>query len=127
MNTIKVLARRASCHEEGNFLATIVRYTRKGHEDQILFVDQALVDALGEDEAIIRQIKKFDEIWEKAFPTGTPGDHGTALQAIEFVLDLANHRIVAGQEREFFNAWVQGDLDDWPEFYQWLEKQKNAA
>lgn len=48
--------------------------------------------------------------------TGRPyGDHGTAMQAIEFALDKLQ------VERDtFLNSWREGDLDEWPEFYAWL-------
>ena len=52
--------------------------------------------------------------------TGRPlGDHGTASQAIEFLL---YHRQAPGEETEFLKAWQEGDLADWPEFYEWLAR-----
>lgn len=45
------------------------------------------------------------------------GDHGTAAQAIEFLLDVQQ---APGEETEFLRAWRQGDLDEWPEYYEWL-------
>lgn len=54
--------------------------------------------------------------------TGRPyGDHGTAMQAIEFALD---HLHV--EHDTFLNSWREGDLDEWPEFYAWLAKQTPA-
>lgn len=61
---------------------------------------------------------------EKLDPrTGRPiGDHGTAMQAIDFALD---HLSV---ERDtFLKCWREGDLDEWPEFYEWLFRQPEAA
>lgn len=45
--------------------------------------------------------------------------HGTGEQAIHWVI----HINCEGQEREFLDAWEQGDLEAWPEFYRWLDKQ----
>lgn len=48
----------------------------------------------------------------------TYGDHGTAMQAINFALD---HLSI---ERDtFLKCWREGDLDEWPEFYVWLARQ----
>lgn len=47
-------------------------------------------------------------------------DHGTHAQAIEFLL---YHRQAPGEEYEFLKAWNEGDLDEWPEFYEWLDTQ----
>ena len=50
--------------------------------------------------------------------TGRPiGDHGTAEQAIAFALDAHSDTL---QTYEFLEAWRDGDLDEWPEFYPWL-------
>lgn len=47
-------------------------------------------------------------------------DHGTANQAIEWVLHVNRD----GQEREFLEVWQQGCAEDeWPDFYEWLDKQ----
>ena len=48
------------------------------------------------------------------------GDHGTADDAIEFLLDV---RQVAGEETEFLKAWREGDLREWPEYYEWLNRK----
>lgn len=50
--------------------------------------------------------------------TGRPfGDHGTALQAITFVLDInRTHEKLA-----FLRSWRCGDLAEWPEYYAWLK------
>lgn len=45
------------------------------------------------------------------------GDHGTALQAIQYV--VAYQRFEADT---FLKCWLEGDLDEWPEFYTWLAK-----
>jgi hypothetical protein len=51
--------------------------------------------------------------------TGRPfGDHGTANDAIEYALD-----VVMDEDCDcsgFLRAWREGDLGDWPEFYEWL-------
>lgn len=46
-------------------------------------------------------------------------DHGTASQAIEWAVHVNRD----AQEWEFLNAWQQGKLDEWPEYYEWLEAQ----
>lgn len=52
--------------------------------------------------------------------TGRPfGDHGTANQAIDFVLDGPGDFYEAG---EFLSSWREGDLDEWPEYYLWLKE-----
>ncbi len=52
--------------------------------------------------------------------TGRPyGDHGTAEQAIEYAMNHADGEIDA-----FLRCWQQGALDEWPEFYTWLEGQE---
>ena len=44
------------------------------------------------------------------------GDHGSALSAIDYALD-----VMRGEEREFLSAWRDGDAGkEWPEFYEWL-------
>jgi hypothetical protein len=47
-------------------------------------------------------------------------DHGTAAQAIEFALDSGDSYL---EVDTFLRAWREGDLDEWPEFYEWLEQQ----
>lgn len=57
--------------------------------------------------------------------TGRPiGDHGTAIQAIEYATE---QYAVMGQEREFLKCWLEGNLDDWPEFYGWLKKKETGV
>lgn len=48
------------------------------------------------------------------------GDHGTANDAIEFA--IAGNNAAWTQEVEFLRAWQTGDLDEWPEFYEWLRE-----
>lgn len=56
--------------------------------------------------------------------TGRPlGDHGTANDAIDFVLD-GGTEIAPGEETTFLAAWREGDLEEWPEFYPWLAKRE---
>lgn len=50
------------------------------------------------------------------------GDHGTALQAIHFVTT----QDTAGEENAFLCRWLQGDLDEWPEFYEWLKNTEGC-
>lgn len=56
--------------------------------------------------------------------TGRPlGDHGTANDAVEFILN--SPQIMAPDEgTEFLRAWREGDLDEWPEFYEWLAERE---
>lgn len=49
-----------------------------------------------------------------------PGDHGTANQALEWVLDQP---IPAIDVELFLRAWQLGDLDEWPDFNLWLSGQ----
>lgn len=56
--------------------------------------------------------------------TGRPyGDHGTALQAIEFAIYSPDCRF---EEAAFLKNWMEGNLDDFPEFYEWLEKKEST-
>ena len=53
--------------------------------------------------------------------TGRPlGDHGTAVQAINFALDWQ----FCQQPDVFLRGWREGSLDEWPEFYDWLRAQE---
>lgn len=55
--------------------------------------------------------------------TGRPcGDHGSAENAIRYALDHAGNEC-----QEFLQAWSEGALDEWPEFYPWLAKQEGGA
>jgi len=47
-----------------------------------------------------------------------PGDHGTAMRAIEYALDVVEPDGTAS----FLEHWREGDLDEWPEFYAWLRE-----
>jgi len=52
--------------------------------------------------------------------TGRPiGDHGTALQAIDWVLNKGGSDARCEME-VFLKNWMEGNLDEWPEFYAWL-------
>lgn len=52
--------------------------------------------------------------------TGRPlGDHGPAQAAIDYVLAT---RFPPGEESSFLRCWREGDLDEWPEFYPWLQR-----
>lgn len=48
------------------------------------------------------------------------GDHGTADQAIDWLLD---HADPFDDNSEFLKCWREGNLDEWPEYYEWLNKQ----
>jgi hypothetical protein len=48
-------------------------------------------------------------------------DHGTANDAIEYA--LAGNNAAWTQETVFLTAWQEGDLEQWPEFYEWLDAQ----
>lgn len=52
------------------------------------------------------------------------GDHGTAVQAIDYA--LAGNNSAWTQETEFLRAWREGDLDEIPDFYVWLNKQDRS-
>ena len=53
------------------------------------------------------------------------GDHGTPLQAVTFALDVDR----SSDSFTFLKCWREGDLDDWPEYYAWLNtpEGKRAA
>ena len=58
--------------------------------------------------------------------TGRPfGDHGTAQDAIDFILDYRVSDFGPGEESDFLEGWNEGDLKGYPEFYDWL-KEKEA-
>jgi hypothetical protein len=59
-----------------------------------------------------------DETTDRPF-----GDHGTAEQAIDFMLDV--HEPDCGNQIEFLRNWREGNLSEWPEFYAWLSKKEN--
>jgi hypothetical protein len=55
--------------------------------------------------------------------TGRPlGDHGTALQAIDWILNHCNSSD-RFEIQPFLKSWMEGDLDEWPEFYEWLSRE----
>lgn len=59
--------------------------------------------------------------------TGRPvGDHGTGEQAIRWVLHYAD-LYTRCQPDQFLQGWEEGDLAEYPEFYEWLEKQTRAS
>jgi len=50
--------------------------------------------------------------------TGRPvGDHGTHAQAMTFALDVMS---APDETHGFLKAWQYGDLDKYPEYYEWL-------
>lgn len=51
------------------------------------------------------------------------GDHGTAAQAIDYVL---NHDVGCLAD-DWLVCWQHGDLKEWPEFYVWLSEQDGLA
>ena len=55
--------------------------------------------------------------------TGRPlGDHGTGEQAVDWVLNHADIDTRC-QPDQFLKGWREGDLLEYPEFYEWLAKQ----
>jgi len=55
------------------------------------------------------------------------GDHGTASQAIEWLLNV-NRDTDPGNAVEFLRAWQQGNAaTEWPEFYVWLNALDRKA
>lgn len=52
-----------------------------------------------------------------------PGDRGTALDAIDFILD-GNADYAPGDEFAFLQSWRTGALEEWPEFYVWLAERE---
>lgn len=61
--------------------------------------------------------------------TGRPnGDHGTALEAIEFAIALADEG-GPGDCEDFLRRWREGDLGEYPEFYEVLaaNERRNYA
>lgn len=50
-------------------------------------------------------------------------DHGTHEQAVKFALEVHDDTL---QTYEFLQAWSHGNLDEWPEFYEWLDAQQVA-
>ena len=51
--------------------------------------------------------------------TRAPGDYGTAGQAVDWVLD--HSQASDAWAADFLRAWREGDLEDWPEFLNWLD------
>lgn len=47
-------------------------------------------------------------------------EHGTYEDAVNFALFKHNDQL---QTYEFLKAWNEGDLDEWPEYYVWLDAQ----
>lgn len=55
--------------------------------------------------------------------TGRPfGDHGKGEDAIKYALNLADH----WEMRDFLEGWQMGDLEEWPDYYEWLKKTESA-
>lgn len=59
--------------------------------------------------------------------TGLPyGDHGTAQEAIDYLLSDGGQQ-APGEETAFLRNWLVGDLDrEWPEYYDWLQAQRGG-
>jgi len=49
-----------------------------------------------------------------------PSYHGTHEHAVRFALEVHDDTL---QTYEFLKAWSEGNLDEWPEFYEWLDQQ----
>lgn len=54
-------------------------------------------------------------------PLRAAGDHGTHEDALAFALDAHDDTL---QTYEFLLAWREGALDEWPEFYEWLNARQ---
>lgn len=54
----------------------------------------------------------------------SPSDHGTAMDAINFVLDEPK---MSCDETTFLRCWRDGNLSEWPEFYAWLDLHEGEA
>lgn len=52
-------------------------------------------------------------------------NHGTAQDAIDYALDVISWGSESGQE-VFLRAWRDGDLAEWPDFYEWLDERRIA-
>lgn len=53
--------------------------------------------------------------------TGRPwGDHGTANQAIDYTLTPGVD--LGCPAEDFLRCWREGDLEEWPEFYDYLRE-----
>lgn len=48
------------------------------------------------------------------------GDHGTASEALEYALDHGDGDLC--NMEAFLRCWREGDLEEWPEFYSWLNR-----
>lgn len=47
--------------------------------------------------------------------------HGDYEDAVRFALDVHDDKL---QTYEFLNAWDHGDIDEWPEYYEWLNERR---
>jgi hypothetical protein len=56
--------------------------------------------------------------------TRDPSYHGTHEHAVRFALEVHDDTL---QTYEFLKAWSEGNLDEWPEFYEWLDQQPLAV
>lgn len=54
------------------------------------------------------------------------GDHGTAQDVVDFLLAQESD-IPPGEETAFLQGWRDGDLGEWPEFYDWLAHREAVA
>lgn len=56
--------------------------------------------------------------------TGRPfGDHGTAVQALDYALDVMEDD--PALQLDFLEAWREGGaFEGWPEFYEWLRARE---
>lgn len=50
----------------------------------------------------------------------TWGDHGTAQQALHWIMHVADDTDPYNT-LDFLKCWEEGDLTDWPEYYTWLK------
>jgi hypothetical protein len=90
------------------------------YEQRIL---SALVHPKAGDNAEVEPVAWRRPVSDIELTHGHPiGDHGTALQAINWVLNHGGPDARCEIEA-FLKNWMEGNLDEWPEFYAWLAKE----
>lgn len=53
--------------------------------------------------------------------TGFPvGFHGGYSHAVDYALDADRHESDPANQLAFLQCWREGNLDEWPEYYDWL-------
>lgn len=49
-----------------------------------------------------------------------PGDHGSYAHAVDYAIDVVGD----SEGMVFLRAWREGALDEWPEFYAWIDRRR---